>query len=238
MRIHYLQHVPFEGLGSIEPALVAKGHQLSCTHIYNNQSLPPVNDIDWLIIMGGSMGVNDVDKYPWLREEKRFIKEAIFSEKIVLGICLGAQLIADSLGARVYKNNYREIGWFGIDRLPGADKTILNTVLPKQVEAFHWHGDTFDIPSGASAIFESEACKNQGFILHDRVLALQFHLETTPASAVALIENCRNELDGSRYVQSTEEIIADARRFLTINKMMRSVLDALETARLRKISAL
>jgi GMP synthase (glutamine-hydrolysing) len=227
--------VPFENLGSIEPALRAKGHQLSCTHIYNNQPLPSVNDIDWLIIMGGPMGVNEEDKYPWLREEKRLIKDAIFSEKIVLGICLGAQLIADSLGARIYKNNYREIGWFGVDRLPGADKTILNTVLPKQVEVFHWHGDTFDIPGGANAIFESKACKNQGFILHDRVLALQFHLETTPSSAVALIENCRNELDGSCYVQSTEEIIADARRFLTINKMMCSVLDALETARLRKI---
>lgn len=110
MRVHHLQHVPFEGLSSIESILKEKGHQLSATHLYDDQSLPSINDIDWLIVMGGPMGIYDEESYPWLSAEKRFIKEAINSGKIVLGICLGAQLIADALGARIYKNEHREIG--------------------------------------------------------------------------------------------------------------------------------
>ncbi len=229
MRVHHLQHVPFEGLSSIESILKEKGHQLSATHLYDDQSLPSINDIDWLIVMGGPMGIYDEESYPWLSAEKRFIKEAINSGKIVLGICLGAQLIADALGARIYKNEHREIGWFNISRSPDTSGTILSTAIAEQTEVFHWHGDTFDIPDGANALAESEACKNQGFILHDRVVGLQFHLETTFGSATALIENCRNELDGSQYVQSEGEMLSNIQRFSTINKVMFSVLNALES---------
>lgn len=229
MRVHYLQHVPFEGLGSIESVLKGRAHVLSSTQLYDTHRLPLLNDIDWLIVMGGPMGVMDEKLYPWLGEEKRFIKEAIVSGKIILGICLGAQLIADALGAMVYRNAYREIGWFPVRRLSGAGKTILGTVLPERADVFHWHGDTFDIPHGAYAIAESDACKNQGFVFHDRVVALQFHLETTPASAAALIKNCRNELDDSCYIQSEDEILSNIQRFSAINAIMCSVLDALET---------
>ena len=186
-------------------------------------------DIDWLIVMGGPMGIYDEENYPWLCAEKRFIKEAIDSEKIVLGICLGAQLIADVLGAKVYRNEHREIGWYKINRRPETDNTILSKAIPEQIEVFHWHGDTFDIPDDATALAESEACKNQGFILHDRVVAFQFHLETTLESATALIQNCRNDLDGSQYVQSEEEMLSNTQRFSTINQVMFSVLNALES---------
>lgn len=206
-----------------------KGHTLSSTHLYDDQTLPPIDDIDWLIVMGGPMGIYDVDAHPWLSKEKQFIKEAIDSGKIVLGICLGAQLVADALGARVYRNKYREIGWFNINRSPEVGGTILSTAIPEQAKVFHWHEDTFDIPGGANAIADSEACKNQGFILHDRVVAFQFHLETTLESSTALIENCRNELDGSQYVQSEEEILSEIERFSTVNRVMSSVLNALES---------
>jgi GMP synthase-like glutamine amidotransferase len=212
----------------MESVLRAKGHQLSATHLYDNQALPSCNEIDWLIVMGGPMGVYDEDTYPWLCAEKRFIKDSIDSGKTVLGICLGAQLIADALGARVYKNIYHEIGWFSIKRRPEAKHTILANALPEQADVFHWHGDTFDIPRDASALAESEACKNQGFILHDRVVALQFHLETTWESATALIENCRHELDASQYVQTEEELLSNTQRFSNINQIMASILDALE----------
>jgi len=228
MKIHHLQHVPFEGLGSMQAVLEEKGHLLSSTHLYANQDFPSLDDIDWLIVMGGPMGVYDEEVYPWLETEKKFISDAIDSGKIVLGICLGAQLIADVLGARVYKNAHREIGWFDISRSADADSTILSKAIPEQVEAFHWHGDTFEIPEGATLVAESVACKNQGFIMDDRVLAFQFHLETTQESAISLIDNCGDELDGSSYVQSKNEILSNPQRFSNINQVMRSVLEALE----------
>ncbi len=228
MNIHHLQHVAFEGLGSMKAVLEEKGHQLSSTHLYANQDLPVLSDIDWLIVMGGPMGVYDEDVYPWLRTEKKFIREAIDAGKIVLGICLGAQLIADVLGAGVYKNAHKEIGWFNINRSADAGGMLLAQEIPEQVDVFHWHGDTFDIPEDATLLAESAACKNQGFILDERVLALQFHLETTPESAISLIDKCGDELDGSAYVQSKNEMLSDPQRFSNINQIMRSILGALE----------
>lgn len=116
MRIHYLQHVPFEGLGTMESYFLQRGHRLSSTHFYLEKPPPSVAEFDWLVVMGGPMGVYDEIKFPWLTEEKSFIGKSIKSGKIVLGICLGAQLIADVLGAGVFKNQYREIGWFPIER--------------------------------------------------------------------------------------------------------------------------
>ncbi len=228
MRIHYLQHVFFEDLSSIDLILRVKGHELTATHLYEGEQLPSVKEIDWLIVMGGPMGIHDEAKYPWLNAEKLFIKKAIESNKIVLGICLGAQLIADALGARVYQNKHREIGWFNISRSPELYDTVLSEIIPDQMEVFHWHGDTFDIPQGAKAIAASEACQNQGFIINNRVAGFQFHLETTLQSAKALINNCRDELDKSQYVQTESEILSDNQRFTNINQVMYSVLEALE----------
>ena len=228
MRIHYLQHVPFEGLGTMESFFLRREHQLSSTHIYLGHSLPSTADFDWLIVMGGPMGVCDAIKFPWLTEEKAFIRKSIESGKIVLGICLGAQLIAAALGAGVFKNQYREIGWFPIERKLDAGDSNLADVFPETLEVFHWHGDTFEIPPGARLLASSEACRNQGFVLDGRVLGLQFHLETTAESAAALIQNCGAELDGSQYVQSATEMLSDASRFLKINGVMDSLLEKLE----------
>jgi len=228
MKIHYLQHVDFEGLSSIEVMLKEKGHHLSHTCLYKNETLPSISDIDWLIVMGGPMGIYDDEKYPWLEVEKQFIDEAIKADKIVLGICLGAQLIADVLGAKVYKNSQKEIGWFDINSLPEVNTTILADAIPETVEVFHWHGDTFEIPEGAIPLFKSNACNNQGFIYANRVVGFQFHLETTQSSAAALIENCRDELDGSQYVQTEKQMLEFPEKFERINQVMFSVLTALE----------
>ncbi len=228
MRVHHLQHVAFEGLSSIELILKEKGHHLTATHLYNGQTLPFVSDIDWLIIMGGPMSIYDETTYPWLSVEKTFIKEAIDAGKIVLGICLGAQLIADVLGAKVHKNKHREIGWFDTNRSSETDQTILSAAIPPQFKAFHWHGDTFDMPADAQALASSEACKNQGFIIHNRVVGFQFHLETTLHSASALIEHCRDELDDSHYVQIESDMLSNKQRFTDINQIMHAVLEALE----------
>ncbi len=228
MRIHYLQHVPFEGLGSIEAALQHKGHTLSSTQLYSNQRLPAINDIDWLIIMGGPMSIDDEEKYPWLTPEKHFIKEAIHAGKIVLGICLGAQLIASALGAKVYKNPHREIGWFKIRPSDSIKGTALSTILDTPIDVFHWHGDTFDLPADAKRIAASKACKNQGFIMGDKVLALQFHLEASILSAAALVEHCGDQLDDSPYVTSKEDILSEPLKFEKTNQMMARIIGLLE----------
>ncbi len=226
MNIHWIQHVPFEGLAGIDPMLRKQGHAIECTRLYLDEQFPAVADIDWLIVMGGPMGIYDDDQYAWLSREKHFIEKVIQAQKTVLGICLGAQLIADVLGAKVYKNAYPEIGWFPIEW--AMDTPLSSTVLPDHVEVFHWHGDTFDIPDSGIRLASTEACTNQGYICDDRIIGLQFHLETTLKSATDLIEHCGNELDGSKYVQTSEQILAHPDRFIKINHMMTGILTYLE----------
>jgi len=226
MNIHWIQHVPFEGLAGLDPMLRKQGHTIECTRLYLDEQFPAVADIDWLIVMGGPMGIYDNTQYAWLSREKKFIEQVIQAQKTVLGICLGAQLIADVLGAKVYKNIYREIGWFPIER--ATESLLSDTVLPSHAEVFHWHGDTFDIPDGAFRIASSEACANQGFVYNENIIAFQFHLETTLQTATDLIKNCGNELDGSRYVQSSEQILARPERFLKINHLMTGILTYME----------
>ncbi len=124
MRAHYLQHVPFEGVGSIEPWLKINGYEITNTRLFEETDFPSLKDIDLLVIMGGPMSVSDEGKYPWLVHEKKFIYEAIKSDKAVLGICLGAQLIANVMGARVYQNPLKEIGWFPVYGIPSIDKSV------------------------------------------------------------------------------------------------------------------
>ncbi len=226
MKIHYLQHVPFEGPAYLESIARACGAELAGTSLFAGESLPGPSDFDLLAIMGGPMGVHDERIYPWLGGEKRFIGEAIDAGKIVIGICLGAQLIADVMGAAVYKNSHREIGWFPVARSSGALLTGIGRALPEQFYAFHWHGDTFDIPDGAVRIAESDACRNQGFVYDERVVALQFHLEATPESVRALLDNCRDELDGSRFVQGEKVIIEDS-HYKECNGLFNKIIDEL-----------
>ena len=228
MRVHYLQHVPFENLGSMENYFLSRGYQISSTKLYSEENFPGLEDFDWLIIMGGPMGVYDEDRFPWLKNEKRFISDVIEAGKVLLGVCLGAQLIASVLGAKVYKNRFREIGWFPITRSETPAETILGKVLPETLEVFHWHGDTFDIPEGATLLASSEACHNQGFVIENRIVGFQFHLETTMEAAKKLINECSDELDGSRYVQSKEQMLSDTTKFAKINTVMESILQELE----------
>lgn len=177
--------------------------------------------------MGGPMSVNDEAAHPWLRAEKRFIATAIADGKVVLGVCLGAQLIASAMGARIYSNREREIGWFPVETVADEQQTDLARILPHRVEVFHWHGETFDLPAPALKIARSSACENQAFSIGDRVLGFQFHLEATLSSASALIENCRSEMVPGRFVQSETEITRTADRFERVNRIMAGVLDHL-----------
>ena len=226
MKLHYFQHVPFEGLGSIENWASQKGARISLTRFFADDPLPEIEEIDWLLVMGGPMNIYEHDKYPWLNKEKRFIKTAVESGKMVLGICLGAQLIADVLGAKIYANQHKEIGWFPIqvNKAPG---NIWSELFAQELSVMHWHGDTFDLPEGAARIATSQVCLNQGFIYNNRVLGLQFHLESTRESLEALIDHCQDELVEAPYIQTREEMLADESRFVRINTIMAELLDYL-----------
>jgi GMP synthase-like glutamine amidotransferase len=208
MKIHYIQHVEFETPGTIIDWIEKRKHSLSSTLLYKNESFPGLDNFDLLIIMGGPMNIYEYERYPWLSEEKAFIEEAISEGKAVLGICLGAQLIADVLKAEVFRNNYKEIGWFPVSTVKQEiSETPLLENVPDEFTAFHWHGDTFSLPIGAKQLFASEACKNQGFIYENRVIGLQFHLEMTSRAIRDVIGNCRDELIEEKYIQSEEEIL-------------------------------
>lgn len=229
MRVHVLQHVPFEGLGSIEAWLTQRQARVTFTNFFDESAqLPSLEDIDLVIALGGPMSVNDEAQLPWLRAEKRFVAEAIASGKAVLGICLGSQLMASALGAAVYPGPQKEIGWFPVMAEPAVAGSF---AFPASREVFHWHGETFDLPPGAVHLARSEACRHQAFQIGRRAIGLQFHLETTPASAQAIIEHCGDELVPQRYIQSEAELRGvPAERYAGINALMGEVLSYLTKA--------
>ncbi|MGO9214875.1 MAG: type 1 glutamine amidotransferase [Syntrophales bacterium] len=228
MRFHYFQHVPFEGLGSIEEWIRDRRYHLTATRLYQSDPMPEIEGFDLFVIMGGPMGVHDEYKFPWLAMEKRFIERSMSKGNAMLGICLGAQLIADVLGARVYPNRTKEIGWFPIEITAAGRRSPLFGFLPKRQEVFHWHGDTFDLPAGAVHIARSEACQHQAFVYNERVIGLQFHLESTVEGVEALIENCSGELANGSYIQTPSQLKAHPKAFRIINGAMNELLSRIE----------
>jgi GMP synthase-like glutamine amidotransferase len=222
MHAHILQHVPFENAGSIAGWLKKQKATTTYTRFFADESLPPTDDPDLVIIMGGPMSANDESTLPWLKAEKEFILNTIQRDVPMLGICLGAQLIAAALGARVYRNSRREIGWFPVYSVPSEEDAFQ---FPEAFYAFHWHGETFDIPEGSIRLARSERCAHQAFQIGRHTLGLQFHLETTPENAQALIENCRDEMEKSPDVQTERQITGfPASGYLKTNGLMDDLL--------------
>lgn len=227
MRVRVFQHVPFEGLGAIEPWLAARGASIETTRLFDGARIPPPQDYDWLVVMGGPMSVHDEAALPWLREEKRAVADAIGAGKTVLGVCLGAQLIASALGAPVVRGREREIGWHEIERVAAPSEHPLASALPPRAEVFHWHGETFALPPGAVHLARSEGCETQAFAIGPRVVGLQFHVETTPEGAAALVRHCPEDLAPGRFVQSQGAMLADAARFERAHAVLHRLLEAL-----------
>ncbi len=229
MRIHYLQHVAFENPGSILKWAQANNYPVTATQLYNNEALPEVSDFDWLVVMGGPMNIYEEAQYPWLKAEKAFIKAAIEANKVVLGLCLGSQLIADIIGGKVVKNKQKEIGWFPITFSKEAKASPLFAFFPNHPVVFHWHGDTFvELPEAATVIAASGACQNQAFIYQQRVFGFQFHLENTLPIIKDLIANCGDEMIPGEYVQLPKEVLAHPEYIIQDNQWMAAFLDQLK----------
>jgi GMP synthase-like glutamine amidotransferase len=213
MKAHCLQHETFEDMAAVETWLLQKGFHISTTRLFESDELPVLHDIDWLIIMGGSMSVNDDALYPWIAAERKFVRECIDAGKTVIGICLGSQMIASSLGAKVYPNDCKEIGWFPMYKNKQAVSTLF-AALPDELTVFHWHGETYDLPNQAVRIAGSDACLHQIFQYGKKTVGFQCHLETTAASLASLSTACQNEISESRalggekarFIQTSEEM--------------------------------
>lgn len=226
LRIHYLQHIHFEGPGCIAEWAADKGHELTATRLHLNENFPDIDTIDWLIILGGPMSANDGYEISWINPEKEFIKKAIDAGKIVIGICLGSQLIASVLGGTVYANIHKEIGWFPI--VPPDNHP--NILFDKEIEysVFHWHGETFTLPDATRLLASSVACTNQAFSFGENVIGLQFHFEATAETLQQMITFDNGDIDGSHYTQTAEYILSQPELITQNNSRMFRILDHFE----------
>ena len=224
MYVHSLEHAACEGAGRIGDWARARGYRFEATRVDLGKPLPSIDEIDLLVIMGGGMNIYQHRDYPWLVEEKRLIARAAARGKAMLGVCLGAQLIADVLGGKVVQNPQKEIGWFPvrfIDRRPPFDR------FPEECMVFHWHGDTFELPARARRVAESAACPSQAFVFGERIVGLQFHVEVTKSAALSFCEGMEAELQSAAYVQTRDEIEAKAPDLVATDTALWSLLDRL-----------
>jgi GMP synthase-like glutamine amidotransferase len=207
MNFHCLQHVSFEGLGFIETWIRQNHHSISFTRFYLGDSLPVQDSLDALIILGGYMSTHDEQDHPWLKGEKEFIAESYRKGKKIMGICLGSQIIAEVLGARVYPNPEKEIGFMPLILTAEARKNKLFRKFKEEWTSFHWHGETFTLPRGSVRLAYSEACENQAYWIPDTVLGLQFHLELTADMVKNMVREGVHELVPAPYIQAREKMI-------------------------------
>ena len=228
MRVVAITHVPFEGPAAIADWASARGHHFEVFRAYDANAAHP-GEFEMLVVMGGPMSVGDEEEHPWLLPEKRMIAAAIEGGAYVFGVCLGAQLVAEALGAKVTRGQHTEIGWFDVQLEEAASTSRVFGRLPKRFGALHWHGDTFAIPSGAVHMARSEATENQAFECEGgRVAAVQFHLEETREALATLISAAGDDLaDDEPWIQSAEEMVRHPDRLARSRQLLYTLLDGM-----------
>jgi GMP synthase-like glutamine amidotransferase len=225
MHIHYFQHDHFEDLGFIGDWAKSNNFSTSATRFDLKPDLPKHEDYDWLVVLGGKMGVNDSIEFPWIKDEIEFIKQSIVKGKIVLGICLGSQLVASALGAKVYKNSEPEMGFWPVKFLPDSREDSVFKFFPPEIIALHMHFDTFSLPEGAINMANSNITDCQAFRKDDNVFGFQFHFEITPKNSLKFFKETEPELVAGRYSQNSDQMISLAGCLMENNKIFEKVLD-------------
>ncbi len=217
-----IQHIDVEGPGLIADALAAHGVGLRVVRPFAGEPVPGTCDADALIVMGGPMGVYETDAHPYLRDEMRLIEAALRARRPMLGTCLGSQLLAAVLGARVHPGARKEIGWLPVDLEDDGDHLFAG--LPRRFTPLHWHGDVFDLPAGAVHLARSELTAHQAFRYGDCAWGLLFHLETTRAQVAAMTDAFADELTGAGIAR--EALLTNADHHLAeLAAIARSVFD-------------
>ena len=198
MSVLIIKHVDMEGPGLIEDYLKEEKIPYRILNLNTGVRFPKLDGFTHIVILGGPMNVYEEDRYPFLKNEDLFIKEAIQRGKSVLGICLGAQLIAKALGAKVFKAPLKEIGWYDVSLTEDGSKDSLFSHLPKTLSVFQWHEDTFEIPNAGKLIATSTSVPHQAFKYGENAYGLQFHLEVTEKMIREWMESYELEFDGSQ----------------------------------------
>ncbi|PIV21010.1 MAG: hypothetical protein COS40_09635 [Deltaproteobacteria bacterium CG03_land_8_20_14_0_80_45_14] len=198
MSVLIIKHVETEGPGLIEYCLEQEKIFHQILELKPGIHLPKLDDLTHIVLLGGPMNVYEEDRYPFLKDEDLFIKEAIQRGKRILGICLGAQLIAKALGAKVFKAPVKEIGWYDVSLTRIGSIDPLFSQLPKTFSVFQWHEDTFEIPHNAILIATSSPVPYQAFRYGDNAYGLQFHLEVTREMIREWMETYEEEFEGSQ----------------------------------------
>jgi len=211
VRVHVIVHVPFEGPALIAEWAESRGHSVTGS-LALTEEYPPIWDVDMLVVMGGPMAADDEANNPWLAAEKRYVFEALGSDTIVLGVCLGCQIVAEVAGGAVCRNECREVGWYPLALTDAGRLDPVFSAFPDGLVVGHWHGDTAVLPNGTQPALSSEACINQAFTLDGgRVVGMQFHLEWSVEALATLIEECGDEISvGGAYVDSSTSMAEQA----------------------------
>jgi len=229
--VHFLLNAPFEKPGFILSWVRRRRLSAVFHHLYEGDPLPWPKPEDWLVVMGGPMSVHDERKFSWLAKETRTIESAIAGGRRVLGICLGAQLMASALGASVEPNPEKEIGWHEVRRLSGVGKAPLFAGFPGRWMAFHWHGDRFAVPAGGRHLASSLACAEQAFDYGGRAAGLQFHLEVSDSDISRFIAHGGHDLVKGPFIQSPTAMLGRARWIREARRLLGRLLENLAFGR-------
>jgi len=228
MRLLLLQHDPLDGPGALTDWAAEHGYSVAICLICQGEPLPPLESFDLLVSLGGPMGAYEEEKHPWLAAEKEYLRQALTAGKKILGLCLGAQLLADALGGKAFRHTCKEFGWQPIEPLTaGLTWFGGNSVF----QAFQWHGDTYSLPPGAVQLARNEAAEQQAFLIEapggGKVLGLQFHLEWTEQMAREALAEPGVAPPPSPSVQTPEEILSDLSLFDTARSRFFELMDRL-----------
>ena len=212
-----IQHDAADPPGAVGDIAESLGHRIETIRLDRGDTIPSRHEADALMSFGGGVLLSGDDIPSWIVSEENLMREFVDSNRKVLGICLGAQILAKSLGAPIIRNENAEVGWHRVIRLTGTDPHANG--LPNEAVFFHWHRDTFSIPFGATRLFESLACKNQGFAFGSNVIGLQFHLEATERTVKTFLAVSSIWRQTGKFIQQEREIVEGVTKHLPAQRL-------------------
>lgn len=225
MKILCVIHADFEKPGFIDTWAKKNGHDIQEVSPYKGENLPNTNTFDFLVVMGGPQSPLEMNKAPYLAKEIDLIQKALIQNKCIIGICLGAQLIGEALGARTEKSPHREIGVFPVELLEAAENDPVFHHFPKTFNVMHWHNDMPGLIEKAEWIAKSEGCPRQIFRYGERVYGFQCHLELTLDLVQGMIKHCPDDLKSQKYVRTESELLSAD--YHSINLKLEKILNYL-----------